>query len=705
MELAVGTSSMAMACSSVSRLFMRSQSCHNLCMLLGHLQRLKGNGPGWSLPASIIARFLHPNPLVAGSIDGHLYAIDVHGGEILSHCSIGQQGFCVTVTSMALSSRTCSLAVGCMGGVIHFVDGQTLERKHTVDVGVRGGYGSTLVAFHPTSPKLFAACNVIPSGNCIFLAIDEYSREVEKLKIMHEFKVATCKFSPSGNKVAVAGWSDNDPGVQNAYSHIYLFSAGSLDGPLEVLGDWCLRAWDYVYQGFEGYEASVMPLAYSPDGDNNYDEFITSCDRGLYVLASHSTERNAQHASTSQLRIADLSYAPHGSTLAMVCVPHSCDTVGKHNGPGLVKLLDTSSFGVIQKATVGGGQYLSMCVAYESSGGKIAVSCNNEMEHEVHVFDALSLAPLHRVTLGAGTRMSGRSQGTDFSQCFQSTFVLFELSGMLDPQAVVQDAVVQEVVHPDLPAQRDAELAALQQELDWADEVQTRIARNTSTGSLGNEASADEEAQAMSAQQHATFDVLRVASAAEAEGVESEEICQAIKFHMCTLNRSSKELRRALCEGPELKLVRDAIGAEQWMGPNGSLIFVDSESVQAIREHLDFEAVLLHPSSLVVSTQYLYLVEEVLDKHRMWCKHHEELVVVRAQADDANAEQHGSCSPWTSSSSDRTIANDALDVQLVVQRTFIQQIREMPPSDSVTQSTTQRYSRGSNPRLRSRQLW
>mmetsp|Transcript_97067 Transcript_97067/g.186400 ORF Transcript_97067/g.186400 Transcript_97067/m.186400 type:complete len:190 (-) Transcript_97067:50-619(-) len=77
------------------------------------------------------------------------------------------------------------------------------------------------------------------------------------------------------------------------------------------------------------------------------------------------------------------------------------------------------------------------------------------------------------------------------------------------------------------------------------------------------------------------------------------------RFMLCTLNRYSKEFRDVLCNGPQLKTVRDALG-ERWCGPGGSLFFVQEQDYEGIMGKLAFCSIELKPSHLVVSECYSY---------------------------------------------------------------------------------------------------
>jgi len=230
------------------------------------------------------------------------------------------------------------------------------------------------------------------------------------------------------------------------------------------------------------------------------------------------------------------------------------------------------------------------------------------------------------------------------------------------------------------------------------------------------------EAAEIVAVQEACFVELNVDAEAETD--------TAKRFHVCTLNRCPKELRDRLCKGPQLKHVRDALGDQKWMGPGGSLIFVEPEWIELVLNYLERERVQLHPSNLCISATYVYLVEEVMDMFRkVWCKNNEEIEI---SADDSwsldnNGEAESAVSGSSCHFSDQRQCVDienaeggssvlrnscsvsapglSSDVELVYQKTFVHIVKPAAADDTATQSTTQLHCPMQvNPRMPSRQL-
>lgn len=203
------------------------------------------------------------------------------------------------------------------------------------------------------------------------------------------------------------------------------------------------------------------------------------------------------------------------------------------------------------------------------------------------------------------------------------------------------------------------------------------------------------EAAEIVAQQEASFVELSLHDHFEADMPKPS-------IHLCTLNRCPKELRQLLCHGPELKHVRDALGDESWTGPGGSLIFVEAEFCGPIMSHLEHEAVQLHPSNLIVSSSYCYLVEEVIDRFRkVWCKSNEEIQL----RDGGSSRLENDTFAPSSDSRSSSHGNHEIFVELVCEKTFIHATRPAVPDDSVTQSTTRVECLNQvNPRLPPRQL-
>jgi len=179
---------------------------------------------------------------------------------------------------------------------------------------------------------------------------------------------------------------------------------------------------------------------------------------------------------------------------------------------------------------------------------------------------------------------------------------------------------------------------------------------------------------------------------------------EAKQFHVCTLNRCTKELRDLLCNGPQLKLVRDALGDRNWLLPGGSLVFVEKEWLAPILRHLEREHIQLYPSTLVVSSSHLYLVEEVLDHFRkVWCKSNQQMEV--HDDDCSSLRVNSAANSATLSSLGYSDHLKSVEVELVITRTFVQMVRVAPHDDTLTQSTSKVHCPNvANVRSASRQL-
>lgn len=194
------------------------------------------------------------------------------------------------------------------------------------------------------------------------------------------------------------------------------------------------------------------------------------------------------------------------------------------------------------------------------------------------------------------------------------------------------------------------------------------------------------------------------------------------KTFLCTLNRCPKGLRNLLCNGPELRPVREALGAQKWMGPGGSLVFVETELFEEVMDEvakLDME---LKPSHLVVSDAYAYLVDEVIDQFKqVWCKSNEVLCcgedktrnLAPSVASDEQDTFGGSASAGDNHANvetddrahDQTGGGAFRQLHLSIENTFVHVVDNEADDGHWTESTTEAHCpQRRNPRKPSRQL-
>mmetsp|Transcript_31143 Transcript_31143/g.87720 ORF Transcript_31143/g.87720 Transcript_31143/m.87720 type:complete len:592 (+) Transcript_31143:73-1848(+) len=179
------------------------------------------------------------------------------------------------------------------------------------------------------------------------------------------------------------------------------------------------------------------------------------------------------------------------------------------------------------------------------------------------------------------------------------------------------------------------------------------------------------------------------------------------QVHLCTLNRCPKELREQLCNGPELRLVRNALGAQRWLGPGGSLVFVKEEHFEEIMSETMWLDRNLKPSHLIVSEAFLYLVEEVIDKFKQcWCKSSEGIPLQRSTSSNAERDlvsDNDSAIGYPASGVEEE--SRCQDVYLSIDSTFVHIMRDTGSAGQWTESTTGAHCPGArNPRMPSRQL-
>lgn len=156
---------------------------------------------------------------------------------------------------------------------------------------------------------------------------------------------------------------------------------------------------------------------------------------------------------------------------------------------------------------------------------------------------------------------------------------------------------------------------------------------------------------------------------------------------LCKLNRITKLLRQAFCEGISLKQCRETLEADghNWQLPGGALVFVQSWQFRSAMRAL--ASIELHPDHIVVSSSIEHLVEETIELAArgsgLWVKARRQL-----QAKDTDSVVAVASEPDT---------NEV--IQLVSSRTFLSFVPKLRAAAEVTQSTTEADShKGLNPR-------
>jgi len=156
---------------------------------------------------------------------------------------------------------------------------------------------------------------------------------------------------------------------------------------------------------------------------------------------------------------------------------------------------------------------------------------------------------------------------------------------------------------------------------------------------------------------------------------------------LCKLNRMTKSLRNALCDGIPLRQCRAALSADghKWQLPGGALVFVQPWQFRSVMHALGSRE--LHADHLIVSSSMDHLVQETMEMSARgtgsWVKDRCQLQVEDIGSVAATAGHHG--------------IDQADQYGLVVERTFLNSAPKRRPEAEVTQSTTASRM-GPNPR-------
>jgi hypothetical protein len=145
------------------------------------------------------------------------------------------------------------------------------------------------------------------------------------------------------------------------------------------------------------------------------------------------------------------------------------------------------------------------------------------------------------------------------------------------------------------------------------------------------------------------------------------------------------------------------MGDQKWIGPGGSLIFVEEDCFESIMAHLEKERIELHPSHLVISESIAYLVEEVIDKFRqIWCKKSEPFTLQSLRSSQHEDILQSNPSVSSDTKKDEEI-DDAIEVELYIENTFVV-IRRAVVDQETTSTTKVHCPHRPNVRLPSTQL-
>lgn len=259
----------------------------------------------------------------------------------------------------------------------------------------------------------------------------------------------------------------------------------------------------------------------------------------------------------------------------------------------------------------------------------------------------------------------GRQRLSSHSHCVDKIFMyvgraalLPRISGFVYDE-VAAPAVTQEVSHPDPPATIDEQLASLNLEHKFADNV--IVLNEADPGAVINEP-------------------------------ETEPI------HLLEYNRHPEAFLKALSEGEPLRKCRAALegAGRKWLLGSGAKVFVHpSQYAQALVAIVE-QGIDLRPFHVIVAESFEYHVEACLTdlSYRQGARIKKRRVIDEAPVvgDSGKAAEEASSAP------EMDVDTEEDGFPLVEKKTFICMVPRLRNPQSVTQSTTEAHSGGVNPR-------